>query len=219
MTLGYLTDNIWMIQIPDNEVSQTYKNMVLPSWEKHGYEINMFDAVTPDNIHNYDYLEFQQYWGFRDFTTSEKAGFYSHVELWKKCIEMDEPIAIIEHDVELYKPNIKIMSDLFGFSYFKNEEAWKNYAGRWHEHPYWGRRRKICPITHAYYVSPKMAHRLYLKVLTSPQKLFVDCMLFQEMNLDDNYIIEHCGPVFDKNIGNTMAHAGPILRGGGVSNG
>jgi len=31
---------------------------------------------------------------------SKKACFYSHYTLWLKCIELDEPISILEHDTE-----------------------------------------------------------------------------------------------------------------------
>jgi GR25 family glycosyltransferase involved in LPS biosynthesis len=37
-----------------------------------------------------------------------KGCFYSHYNLWKKCIELDEPIIIWEDDIILYRPYIPI---------------------------------------------------------------------------------------------------------------
>lgn len=45
-----------MISISDNEISQYYKNLVLPSWKD--YEVRHFEAITPKDLHKYDYLNF-----------------------------------------------------------------------------------------------------------------------------------------------------------------
>lgn len=80
-----ISDNIWMIQMPESEVSQYYVNKVLPSWKKHGFEVNMFDAVTAETLHLYDDIKIDQYHGKRDFTPSEMGCWYSHYLLWEKC--------------------------------------------------------------------------------------------------------------------------------------
>ena len=203
--MNVIEDNIWMIQIPDNETSQYYKRQALPTWEKFGYEVNMFDAYTPDNIP--DYLEFGQYYDMRDFTDTEKAGFYSHVELWKKCIEEDKPITIIEHDVECLSDDIPIEADLFSFASFQNDDAWEIYCGhRFSKHPFWGKTRKICPPTHAYYMTPDMAEMLLEIVMSRPQHNFVDDILFIAMGKDELHITEYATPIYDHRVGGTMSH-------------
>jgi GR25 family glycosyltransferase involved in LPS biosynthesis len=205
--LQTIEDNIWMIQIPDNGVSDYYKKLSLPTWEKFGYEINMFDAVTPDTLNNYNYLEFGKYYDFREFTDTEKAGFYSHVELWKKCIDMNEPITIIEHDVECLSEEIPIISELFAFATFQNDDAWENYCGhRFRGHPFWGEGFKICPPTHAYYMTPHYAELLLDIVTSRPQYSFVDDILFIAMGKDETYITEHATPIYDIHVGGTMTH-------------
>ena len=52
----YIDDNIFMIQNPKDKVSKYYTDLVLPSWDKFGYYINMFDCVWSDTLHEYDYL-------------------------------------------------------------------------------------------------------------------------------------------------------------------
>lgn len=56
---------------------------------------------------NNEHLAFKEY--FNDFGSkliregalgdSEKACFASHLSLWKKCLELDEPIFILEDDI------------------------------------------------------------------------------------------------------------------------
>ena len=67
-----IDDDIYMIQNRDDEVSAYYSDQVIPSWDKFGYYVNMFDCVYPDTLHEYDYLEFGQYWGLRDMSEGEK---------------------------------------------------------------------------------------------------------------------------------------------------
>jgi hypothetical protein len=56
-----IDDNIYMIQNPKDKVSKYYTDLVLPSWDKFGYYINMFDCVWSDTLHEYDYLTFVQH--------------------------------------------------------------------------------------------------------------------------------------------------------------
>ena len=53
-----IDDEIYMIQNRNDEVSAYYSDQVIPSWDKFGYYVNMFDCVYPDTLHEYDYLEF-----------------------------------------------------------------------------------------------------------------------------------------------------------------
>mgnify|MGYP005703030107 FL=1 len=57
----YIDDNIYMIQNRNDKVSAYYSDQVIPSWDKFGYYINMFDCVYPDTLHEYDYLKFNKY--------------------------------------------------------------------------------------------------------------------------------------------------------------
>ncbi len=197
-----ISDNIWMIQIPDNEVSQYYVNRVLPSWNNH--KVNMFDAYTPD--HMPDHLNFGKFWNFRDFSQSEKAGFYSHLELWKKCFEEDEPIAIIEHDVMCIKDDMPIIDNFFAFCDFDSEQSHENYATRFRGHPYWGTGEMFCPVTHAYYMTPDVAETMYYNLIDTKLNKFVDDYMWEFMGKDTNKIVNYTNPLYDKEVGATMIH-------------
>ena len=99
-----IDDNIWMIQNPKDKVSKYYTDLVLPSWDKFGYYINMFDCVWSDTLHEYDYLTFDKYEVLnkydkallsRPLYKSEKATWYSHSLLWIKCAMENKDIAIL----------------------------------------------------------------------------------------------------------------------------
>lgn len=195
-----IENNIWMIQIPDNEVSQHYVKQVLPSWNN----INMFDAVTPDNLPNY--LEFGKFWGFRDFSETEKAGFYSHLALWQKCFYEDKPIAIIEHDVICNVKEMPIIGEFFSFCDFNSNDEWQNYSKRFQGHPYWGQDEPLCPVTHAYYMTPDVAESLFYTISESPIEKFVDDYMWEFMGKDKSKIVNYTSPIYNADVGGTMIH-------------
>lgn len=92
---------VWMISITGNPISEYYKKYVTPSWS--GYKINHFEAVTPETtLNNFKYLNFGKKRDKIDFTETEKACWYSHVECW--VIARTRPIIVVEHDVLLQEP-------------------------------------------------------------------------------------------------------------------
>lgn len=190
-----------MIQIPDNKVSQHYANLCVPTWD---CKVNLFDAYTPE--HMPDYLTFGEFWGHRQFSESEKAGFYSHLELWKKCWQEDKPIAVIEHDVAQRKKDMTIISDFFAFADFVDEDDWKNYSTRFKGHPYWGTDEPLCPVTHAYYMTPDVAETLYFTLSETRLTKFVDDYMWEFMGQDKDKIVGYSRPIYTEHIGSTMAH-------------
>lgn len=93
---------IWMIGISHSEVSRMYMNYTMGSWDN--YKLNIFPAITPRDLHKHNSLSFL-YTGpsKRPFTDTEKAVWYSHYLLWKKCWSEKKPLIIIEHDSILRK--------------------------------------------------------------------------------------------------------------------
>jgi|TARA_B110000046_G_C13014831_1_gene408196 GR25 family glycosyltransferase involved in LPS biosynthesis len=197
-----ISDNLWMIQIPDHRVSQHYANLCIPSWD---CNVNLFDAYTPN--HMPDYLDFNLMWGNRPFSESEKAGFYSHLELWKKCFEEDKPIAIIEHDVAQRKKDMPIIGDFFAFADFIDEDDWKNYSTRFKGHPYWGTDEPLCPVTHAYYMTPDVAESMFYTISEQQINKFVDDYMWEFMGKDKSKIMRYSRPIYTDCIGGTMVHA------------
>jgi hypothetical protein len=93
----------WMIAISDNPISMYYKNEVLSSWTDRGFVVNHFEAITPKNLHEYDLLKFTKKRNKIEFTETEKAVWYSHYMTWKLCWDMQKPIIVVEHDIQLLK--------------------------------------------------------------------------------------------------------------------
>lgn len=115
---------IYIIVVEQSPTSQWYYHRVLPSWQEHGYTPIVFPANTPETIQHRTELKFSWVHALKyvsrrikkPFSITEQACWYSHYDLWKKCIELDQPIAIIEHDVMLVKPeNLKVHADLSFF--------------------------------------------------------------------------------------------------------
>jgi glycosyl transferase family 25 len=88
----------------------------------------------------------------KSFRTMEHSGvkgcFLSHLLLWKKCIELNEPIGIFEYDIDFQKgPPEPTDIDIVKLSGF-DPKPFANTTGQW-----W-------VGTHAYIVSPQGAKKL-----------------------------------------------------------
>lgn len=110
-----MTYRIKMIRMKGHRLSEAYASYVLPSWEDFPGEVEMFDAVTEENLY-----ESEVFWdvGFANVLVShvgmeeyikkhdsypgvskrEAATYCSFITLWKECIEENVPYLIIEHD-------------------------------------------------------------------------------------------------------------------------
>lgn len=103
-----------MIVIKDDRVSEYYAAITLPAWKKAGYNVQRFDAWTPNNFPtdftiNFRFLATVKYVDLKikkDHTPTEKACWYSHLSLWKKCIDLGRPVMILEHDSYPFFPQM-----------------------------------------------------------------------------------------------------------------
>lgn len=113
------------IVIRNNPSSEFYFSKIDPVWEEIGITLERFDAITPSTMPNtlkfhrneankYKHLPAQS----KEFTETEKACWYSHYTLWKKCIELNHPIVIVEHDCVPFNPSAL---------YFTNKEWFRTF--------------------------------------------------------------------------------------------
>lgn len=103
-----------------------------------GIEFEFFRAITPaDNpqrlFAGFDRWTMWQETGRTRISASEIACFASHVLLWQKCIELNEPIAVLEDDAEptsrladVYA-ELEILVHKFGFIRLEPPRARPNY--------------------------------------------------------------------------------------------
>lgn len=107
------TTPTFMIRIKDDKVSELYANFCEPKWRDLGFNVQMFDAVTPSTLPSHTGLEFGYVTSAKytsrnlkkTFTLTEQSVWYSHYSLWEKCIQLACPILIIEQDTIPSNPN------------------------------------------------------------------------------------------------------------------
>jgi len=113
----------YAIVIPDNEISQEGFRHLKESSVKVGnkFDIEEFEAITPIDVKaaliGYD-IQWNYPWegAVIDFASGLKKTAYqtknpdariacalSHYSLWKRCLALDEPIMILEHDAYFIK--------------------------------------------------------------------------------------------------------------------
>lgn len=88
------------IVLKESELAQTIGAEAVAAAAQHGVTLEIYDAVLGYNSKPL----FEQYGidKFLNYTIIDKPGhqgcFLSHFELWQKCVELDEPVIILEHD-------------------------------------------------------------------------------------------------------------------------
>lgn len=102
-----------MIGMSDNDVSNYYMDRTIPSWEDVGIDVILYEAITPRNLDQYNYLTFinncsRKYIKNKikkEITPSERGCFYSHLEVLKLIDDREDDFIVLEHDAYLCDPN------------------------------------------------------------------------------------------------------------------
>lgn len=177
----------FVIAIEGNEQSQKAADRCIASGERNGVSVEKFCATTP-NDEPYKILKKE---GLSAFGFAEKysrmdncvSAFLSHYNLWKKSVDLNEPIAIFEHDAiimdKLPKPPA-LVGSIGQPSYGKFNTP--NKLG-------WGRlvSKEYFPGAHAYIVHPQGAKKLVerAKIDACPTDVFLHNSRF--MFLEEYY--------------------------------
>lgn len=88
------------ITLKDHPLSQLIVKECIDAGKKFNIDIEVFDAI----VGYYSNSKFEEYRidKFLNYTIINSPGhqgcFLSHFELWLKCLEINEPIIILEHD-------------------------------------------------------------------------------------------------------------------------
>ena len=117
--------NAYVITIPGHKDSQAHADVCIKSIIDTQSEIDVqkFDAITPDNMWEVDWK-----WPYTKKKTCPTTGMTlkayktydmtkriaaagSHYALWQKCVELDAPIMILEHDAIFTKQFIPFEFD------------------------------------------------------------------------------------------------------------
>jgi hypothetical protein len=103
----------YIIRLSDFPNSVKWSNKAFASAKKYNWDINFFEGVNgqKETLADYNIKINKKY--KKAIKAFERVGtvgcFLSHYNLWKKCIELNEPICILEHDVTIHEefPNVK----------------------------------------------------------------------------------------------------------------
>lgn len=172
-----------MIVMTKHPVSEMYSRITIPSWTKSGYEVERFEATTPKDLYSKHTLTFgiKTAGKKRDFTATEKAVWYSHFDLWCKCIR-EGPLIVLEHDSKLIKPLPDLSKEGYKFLSFINRD--------------FGNKLTCMAPGSGYYITPAVAERLVSRAVVNPISHNSDGHLAEIMNyrrqtqLNDFYYVE-----------------------------
>jgi GR25 family glycosyltransferase involved in LPS biosynthesis len=176
----------FLIFVKDHLGSTTQAAKALASCKDTGWDVEFMEGVTPLTVDKYDKWShcpgsrasnfFEQ--NEKKYKT-KKSCFMNHVRVWEKCIELNKPVAFLEHDVGCVRDYIE--EDFEDVLILNIESAMKQEVfndikdkGKWdlgiHEYMYsplayrhnvpdW-RGFYMMPGTGSYAVTPKGAQKL-----------------------------------------------------------
>ena len=80
------------------------------SGKKHNWDINYYEGINGQLMSLEDFNLFSNTQFKKGAKRLQRAGvrgcFLSHFSLWKKCIDLNVPICILEHDVTIQQHNL-----------------------------------------------------------------------------------------------------------------
>ena len=177
----------FVIHTPGDPISEKLASRCIESGKKFGLSIDPVEGFPKLQARKYaidhglqfgfDYLEYQQIRPLRD---SQIAIFIAHRKLWSKCVALDEPINIFEHDAFLVGP-IQRMEFKHVMNY--QRQLWDDPSWVWHaklqrlvdQENKPGTAKYIClPSSAAYSITPSGAQKLLVIKDMLPLDLFVN---------------------------------------------
>lgn len=101
----YFIENSYIITLSNNQISQNLTQRCIQSclsvgqpytlWE--GFDGSSGEIVIPDHLKDKEYLKWIKV-NHKFMTPSQIGCCLSHISLWFRCITIDRPIVILEHD-------------------------------------------------------------------------------------------------------------------------
>lgn len=97
----------FIVYVKNHEKSEAYMKSCLVSCENMGFEAEPFEGVIPTTLEDYKDLMYPEIpngraTSFKDNNlktyNTKRSCFTNHVRIWKKCIELNLPVAFIEQD-------------------------------------------------------------------------------------------------------------------------
>ena len=101
----YSVENAYIITMKGNKISESLSDRCASSCDSVGQKYTIFPAfdgsngniIVPPQYENSPWLKWIKI--YTDILSpTQIACYYSHFSLWAKCLELDRPIVILEHD-------------------------------------------------------------------------------------------------------------------------
>lgn len=179
-TYNTLVDKAYIIRIKNHELSEKLAKRCCDSCEKVGMPCELWDAYdgTGEEIifpssHNLimDMIKITNH----HLTKQEICCLLSHISLWAKCVLVDKPIVVLEHDAIMAQPylNHGMYNSISYLGCSEQVNGWKMYPTPPHGTD--GPNNHFILRTHAYAIDPASAknllsHAIKYGVYTSADK-------------------------------------------------
>lgn len=143
----------FVIALKDHEMSLKQLEDCKASATKHGWYLETFWGVNGRSITQKDWINI----GITPMIKrlGQQGCWFSHFLLWKQCIDLGEPIVVLEHDAVIQQPwqTLEVNNSLV-----KLHRHYRKYPmdPKW-VHPVTGR---WSPSTHAYCLLPEHGEKL-----------------------------------------------------------
>ena len=140
----------FVIALKDHPVSETQLKDCLDSAKRNNWQVEIFWGVYGNTLTSTDWEDI----GIKSYIGKPggEGCWFSHYYLWKKCIELNEPIIVLEHDAIInrsWKP-LTVNNSLIKLHKHYRKDPMNH---KWN-HPMCGR---WSPSTHAYCITPEQA--------------------------------------------------------------
>lgn len=164
-------ENTYIITIKDNDISESLSARCAKSCDKVGQPYYVWDAydgtrneIRVPSHHSpiLDLIKVTDHYA----TKSEIACALSHISLWARCILLDKPILILEHDAVMIKPYLKHqLFNSIGFLGCKEQVDKQLPVSLTPPHNMEGPNYHFICRAHAYSIDPVIAKNLLSRVI------------------------------------------------------
>lgn len=184
-------ENSYIIAIKGHEKSEEMAKRCLESCQSVGQKASFWDAfdgtgdriIVPAHSRNKSWLSWLKLVNYK-LTRPEVCCLLSHFSLWCRCIEVDAPIVVLEHDAVMlakYTHHNCFNSLVYLGS---SEMVSSNYWNPIPPHAQLGHNYRYMLRTHAYSVDPIMAKNLVAHTISRGIYTAVDVMMkIQEFSI------------------------------------
>lgn len=159
----------YIIVIENNETSENMARRCIASCEKVGQSCEIwsaFDGTDDKELKVPVFLKDKTHISWpklinSELSTRQVGCFMSHYSLWCRCLTLDQPIVILEHDAVMLKPYTehRLYNSIVYLGSIEQAKGNPIYATPPHATHYNGLLRSLCR-SHAYAIDPAVARTL-----------------------------------------------------------